>query len=411
MNSKPISSNLITSITSSTVMPASEDLIRDWDAIAESLGPTPVYDPTTGEIVPLGQREGRSSGYYTVWDGRAVGIYCNWGLAHSLVNSFPGSSYKWYKTLEQARLGWAQGPTGRPGWVPPRPGPARPTPGVSRPSADDYEPPSTVSNLEGPTGAPAATAEPRIPPEIEVLPRAPVRVFVPAAIAASESSEDNEQYWHDATDYIPDAAIASADIVPLSPTISSVSTLSLSPSPSLLSGTISPRTINTPDMQPLSAPSTPRPISRTLSCPTPRDSSPRPISRRARGGSPTKPTLSAASQAHPSSDSSAAKPTPTKATRSAKKTGNNFAVPSGSSVIAPARDAAVAVPKPSHFYVVVRGDYPGIYFDRNVALLKIGTSPGMKLVVFQSLSHASWYFVKQFMAGQVGVPVLVVNDE
>lgn len=43
---------------------------------------------------------------------------------------------------------------------------------------------------------------------------------------------------------------------------------------------------------------------------------------------------------------------------------------------------------------------------RNTALFMLGTRPGMKLVVFKSLSRAAWYFVQQYMARKVGVPVV-----
>ncbi|KAJ2962746.1 hypothetical protein NUW54_g14314 [Trametes sanguinea] len=62
-------------------------------------------------------------------------------------------------------------------------------------------------------------------------------------------------------------------------------------------------------------------------------------------------------------------------------------------------------------YVVVRGERPGIYFDRTTAMLMLGTSPGMKLVRFRSVKKASWYFVQEYMAGHVGVPVVVVADD
>ncbi len=42
--------------------------------------------------------------------------------------------------------------------------------------------------------------------------------------------------------------------------------------------------------------------------------------------------------------------------------------------------------------------------------MKLGANPGMKLVVFSSLSKASWYFAQSYMAGRVGVPVVVVAD-
>ncbi len=35
----------------------------------------------------------------------------------------------------------------------------------------------------------------------------------------------------------------------------------------------------------------------------------------------------------------------------------------------------------------------------------------MKLVVFDSLSKAAWYFVQKYMAREVGRPVLVVDGE
>ena len=39
----------------------------------------------------------------------------------------------------------------------------------------------------------------------------------------------------------------------------------------------------------------------------------------------------------------------------------------------------------------------------------LGSRPGVKLVRFTSLTHASWYFVQEYMEGHVGVPVLAAG--
>ncbi|OSC99712.1 hypothetical protein PYCCODRAFT_1470022 [Trametes coccinea BRFM310] len=61
-------------------------------------------------------------------------------------------------------------------------------------------------------------------------------------------------------------------------------------------------------------------------------------------------------------------------------------------------------------FVVVRGDRPGIYFDRTTALNHAGTRPGMKVVALKSLARASWYFTQQCMKNRVGIPVVNVSD-
>ncbi len=43
--------------------------------------------------------------------------------------------------------------------------------------------------------------------------------------------------------------------------------------------------------------------------------------------------------------------------------------------------------------------------------MMLGTNPGMKLVRFHSLKKASWYFVQEYMARNVGVPLVVIDDE
>lgn len=44
-------------------------------------------------------------------------------------------------------------------------------------------------------------------------------------------------------------------------------------------------------------------------------------------------------------------------------------------------------------------------------MIKLGTSPGMKLVRFESRSVAGMYFAQEYMAGRVGVPVAVLQDD
>ncbi len=57
-------------------MSISLDQIREWDRIAQALGPTPVYDDV-GHIVPLGEpKQGKH--IYVVWHGRAIGVFYNW---------------------------------------------------------------------------------------------------------------------------------------------------------------------------------------------------------------------------------------------------------------------------------------------------------------------------------------------
>ncbi|KAI0710972.1 hypothetical protein C8Q76DRAFT_694929 [Earliella scabrosa] len=379
-------------------MVASQERIRDWDEIAESLGLTPVHNRDTGEIVALGRPEGTAAIFYVVWEGRAVGIFCNWGLANAMVNSFPGAAYKKFKTLEAARLAWAQGPRPDTPWHPPRPRAARRTPGHAASSGS-----GAVSG--GETDRPVSA---RSSPAAEVLPRPPVRVVIPSTASTDGASSDDD-YWEDATAYLPDAAIAAYlpdaadDDAALSPTISSVSSLSLSSS--LLTGTISPRTIDTPH---LPLPQLPGPVSsnpdivpRTSAA---RDSHAPPIRTHPRPGnnrSPTMPRQTKPAGAQPASD--------TRSQPARLRADGKTRADVSKSV------DVVVVPKQSRYWVVVRGDSPGIYVDRlvirNTALVMLGTSPGMKIVVFESLSRASLYFVQQYMAGNVGVPLLVVQDE
>ncbi|KAI0716931.1 hypothetical protein C8Q76DRAFT_795174 [Earliella scabrosa] len=381
-------------------MVASEERIRDWDEIAESLGLTPVHDPDTGEIVSLGRPEGAAADFYVVWEGRAVGIFCNWGLANAMVNSFPGAAYKKFKTLQAARLAWAQGPRPDAPWQPPRPRAARRTPGRD-------QLPAASSGSGAVPGRETARPVPAYPsPAAEVLPRPPVRVVIPRTASTDGSSSDDD-YWEDATAYLPDAAIAAHpanDDPALSPTISSVSSLSLSSS--LLTGTISPRTIDTPA---LPLPQLPSPVISNADITRTRDTHPPPIRTQARPGHDQSGTMTASTM-----DSvpvpRQTKPAGAQPASDTRRAGRSRGDGKTRTDVSKSVDVVV-VPKQSRYWVVVRGDSPGIYVDRNTALVMLGTSPGMKIVVFESLSRASLYFVQQYMAGNVGVPLLVVQDE
>ncbi|KAH9899135.1 hypothetical protein C8Q73DRAFT_787057 [Cubamyces lactineus] len=70
----------------------------------------------------------------------------------------------------------------------------------------------------------------------------------------------------------------------------------------------------------------------------------------------------------------------------------------------------VRVRKGEYVFVVLRGDLPGIYFDRTTALVSAGCRPGMKIVPFKSLSRAAWFFTQQSTKHRVGVPVVDVSD-
>lgn len=47
--------------------------------------------------------------------------------------------------------------------------------------------------------------------------------------------------------------------------------------------------------------------------------------------------------------------------------------------------------------------------NRNTAMLRLGTNPGMKIVRFHSQKKAASYFVLEYMAGHVGVPVVMLE--
>ncbi|KAI0735944.1 hypothetical protein C8Q76DRAFT_792431 [Earliella scabrosa] len=354
-------------------MSVSAELIADWDTLAASLGITPKYDQN-GQVVPIGQREGLRMAVYVVWVGRAIGLFNNWGLASAMTTAFPGASQKRYGSLEEARRGWEQGPVAMQGpWHPPRPRPAVPTPGF-QPPARPPSPPPPESNLS--VSPAVATA-------------APVVVHMPHPL---DVDSDDDVYWDsDPAPPPPASPGPPSPTSPMSPTLSSVSSITTSSIPSLTTGTLSDGTINTPvpRMAELRVTS-PSPTPRITNLPT---SLPRSeyhaVERVVHGSSKglEKRRVGA------SGTSGTSGPSGTSGT-----SGQRAYVPPPSQV---------AVEAPKEVFVVVRGDQPGVYLDRNTALLVAGTSPAMKIVVFNSRSQAAWYFVKQYMAHKVGVPPIV----
>ncbi|KAH9845985.1 hypothetical protein C2E23DRAFT_745134 [Lenzites betulinus] len=343
----------------------SQDLLRDLDAVARSLGRTPKLDKN-GAVVPIGRMEGGEV-IYVVWIGRGVGLFYNWGLTHAMTCGFPGCAFKSYKGIDNARRGWLQGPTRREGaWFPPAPRVAISTPGLPPPSPPS---PTLRDDLE-------------IPPEIRFCkplihdvtvdyPDAPPQLYeefwdsdgeagrIYEAEPPSSPSPPPSPLRIPWRDYIQAQGKSTAS---MSPTISSVSSFPLS---SLLSdGTVSPYTIHTP----------------LLTSPT------------------FKPDGLGATTASPTGRQ--LQESPTSASAAAKHAAHAPAQP---------RNQQTSAPAPTHLrivYVVVRGDYPGVYLSKDVTLEKLGVNPGMKIVRFDSLSRASWYFAQEFMANRVGTPIL-----
>ncbi|KAI9068211.1 hypothetical protein FKP32DRAFT_1562202 [Trametes sanguinea] len=334
-------------------MPSAATL-ADWDALAKSLGDTPHLDEN-GLVVPLGKVEEARPRYYVVWHGRAVGIFLNWGLTHAMVNGFKGAVYKKYQTLEGAQAGWHQGPgCWRDSWTPPSPRRAIPTP-------TPYPGPNRSPRQEQQSAGEAAPPEETL---AAAQSRGLVQVHLSSVSVEGPPSDDEDQYWSDPSpEFLDDTR---HPIPPPSPSASSSDEEDdlppRSPSPSVMtatslsSGTLSPRTIRTP-----------LPSSPAVSI------SPMSVTRVKRNNSATIRTTTPELAAAASREQSRGVP------------------------VAPAKEA----------FVVVRGDRPGVYFDRNTAMFMLGTNPGMKLVRFHSYKKASWYFVQEYMAGRVGVPTIV----
>ncbi|EIW53634.1 uncharacterized protein TRAVEDRAFT_52754 [Trametes versicolor FP-101664 SS1] len=352
----------------------SHSLLRDFDGVARAIGESPKLD-RAGNPIPIGLPEDKDA-IYVVWVGRCIGLFYNWGLAQAMTCGFSGCAFKKYLSLKDALLGWFQGPIRAQGtWKVPKPRP----------------PIYTIGPPPDPTTSPAKNDPPA--PEVDVAPQTPPSIPVDLP---PESPNFEEEYWgsdEDADEFhdpeeppstpsppasptlVPARGVSLRDYIesqktapPASPSIATASSFPLSSM--LTDGTISPNTIHTPLLaSPVSLGS---PLSSLHSF------SPKPVlhgSSPLRGGASTAPA-------------------------SADPFGHGgHADPGASSLGAPPRRVRIV-------YVVVRGEKPGIYFDKNLALQMVGTKPGIKIVKFPSLSRAGWYFGLEYMAGRVGRPVL-----
>ncbi|OJT12472.1 hypothetical protein TRAPUB_10980 [Trametes pubescens] len=425
------------------------------DEYAAALGPTPYFDEF-GNVVPIGKPEGKVR-YYVVWVGRAIGIYMNWGIVSTLTCEYSGATFKKYTTLKDARLGWEQGPVSWNGkWEPPRePREACKScksvaaPPVDVPTMPAYVPSRDQSPVRDPSSYKFHTSPQRIPIS---LPRE----------EAEPPSSDEELYWAEDDPFVPPSpSLSSASFISGSLTPGTLSPGSvrtpLIPTPSLAAMSISsPRTSgDAAGLQQPGTSSAQRPlglrresITRSISCGPSQRREPSPVKRSTRptAGTPSRTAVTAAASPAAGVPSrgaatAAASPTasaPSLAAGAPSRPAGAPSRPAGAPsrpAGAPSRAAATTAASPvagasssradkklfepdvvkvraaKEVYVVVRGDYPGVYLDRNTAMVKLGTSPGMKLTRFTSRSVAGWYFTQQYMAGQVGVPVVVVEDE
>ncbi|KAI9056572.1 hypothetical protein FKP32DRAFT_1682506 [Trametes sanguinea] len=327
---------------------------------------------------------------------------------------YSGAAHKKYKTLEDARLAWIQGPTGPITEYAPPPEPVLRRPSTPPPPSQDDS--SSDESLASPSRSPSPGYDAYNPPKY-------VNVPVPRAQTS--------------------ATAESLAPVPASPPvspISSISSISYLSGLSISSGTVTPRKAATrhasPHPRPTpSSPSIASKSSRTPLSPSPSKAGSSIMSRttscgpgRSREPQPIKIATTSRTSA-----SERKQPIPAMSTAGGTAQDSQSATTLASLPLlkgkAPAASPSVASPSrsterqhtlvPQHIevredkevYVVVRGDQPGVYLDRHTALLMVGTSPGMKIVKFRSKKAAAWYFVQEYMAGRVGIPVVVVDDD
>lgn len=323
----------------------SEQLCRDWDTNAVSLGLTPKVD-SNGKLVPIGVPENPSlpdhkKRIYVVWVGRALGLYHNWyvlllpakltvihtvnfcrGLVSTLVCGFSGNAFKAYVGLENARAAWETGPPGSKRlWTPPRPGPSKSTPGLPplpRSHQDDEDDDFEFPEIGVPTRAPA--------------------IHVPIQPEDYQQLRDDARQAGAPTDYLYISSPA------LSAT--SLSTLSAMPStPSWMSsGTLSPGTVASPDlalsMSDLSLRERFTTIDAGLSAGG---------SGRGGGAAPTDAARSPAARSYTLT------PSPVENRGGAETSGSRVLLD---------KKHAMRRTKGDPVYVVVRGEHPGVYFDK-----------------------------------------------
>ncbi|KAH9885132.1 hypothetical protein C8Q73DRAFT_660296, partial [Cubamyces lactineus] len=333
----------------------------DCDNVAVSLGITPRLDKL-GRPIPVGKKEGKGH-VYVVWTGRAIGLFYNWGLTQCMVCGFSGANFKKYDNYELAVEAWFEGPPRLKGnWKVPNPRPPILTSPLQKEKKSPHPTPSTYDG--------------RLPPEVKLSATEDDDDgdydYGSAAFDAAEEDDNSWQLYHDAPGSVstpsPQSSPtprtnprAASDLSNDSPYIHSVRSFEFSPM--LTAGTISPRTVQTP--------------------------------------SPSSPALSTGILSPPQlAQPSPSSPAINKKIRDDRLTQLAYDLANKSSIT-----------RKRKVYVVLRGERPGIYFERGIALDMLGTKPGIKLVLFKSLSRAAWYFVQQYMAGHVGVPVLTLANE
>nr|VWP01651.1 Non-specific serine/threonine protein kinase (EC [Ganoderma boninense] len=340
----------------------SDQLCRDWDALAMTIGPTPKLN-MAGQVIPLGEPDNTNipdhkKKFHVVWSGRALGIFYNWGLASAMVTGFSGSSHKSYIGLDNARAAWENGPINYEGtWTPPR----------------SRAPVTTHLALTNPAGVYQDNDDDFVFPDVLGFPTHANPVHLP--ILPEDYRQLRTENPH----------------IPSSP--SSVGNTSILSTPSWMSsGTLSPSTVNSPDLTPILG---------HLSLgerftDVDRDSSYTLVSNT--GSHPSSTTY-----ANPDAETSTVTPGPVNANSSTRNSQGFRGLLD--------KDRASKRVKGDPVFVVVRGEYPGVFFDHAIALRAGGRSAGMKVVSFKSLKVACLYFVQQYMAGNVGLPVFVVADE
>ncbi len=244
------------------------------------------------------------------------------GLVNCMVGGFNGHAQKRYRNLAKARQAWEEGPTRWSGtWTTPAPRRAIPTPGLTPRAQPRLRQEWTAADLARDTAP------------IAMEPNRPVAVYPSLVSAAGVTDSDvcSDTEPEDDHDTAPRSPSPLSDYTIASPT-------------SVSSGTLSPRTIYTLSLPPslLNTPVSRRvSITRTLSC----------------GGD--------AKLDSPIKRGSAS--------RSSPGVSHNVAATSGRSQLLSRHSedmrfapTTIAVTPSKHVFVVVRGDEPGVYFDRYV---------------------------------------------
>ncbi|KAL7283552.1 hypothetical protein ACG7TL_002986 [Trametes sanguinea] len=371
--------------------------LRLWDSIAANLGPTPIYDEA-GEIVPIGEHS-EQGGVYVVWYGRAVGVFYSWGLCNILVNSFPGNAYKRFETLAEARRAWVDGPAWFTGntWTPPAPRPAIPTPRLSATSDDAAVSSLQISRtpVDGSLSKVPITAPPR--PVNQLRPTSTMQHKGIEAVVESDRAQDvlgkAQELLSQARDLLGELG---------SPPRAPSSRRHLRGTPSEDHVQHSPA--HDVDCQPHAASRGKglRNITKGWDsydeAPSPfdisdlRDAIATAAAPERLPPSPKRPTVSNAAGARSSQHSPGE-------TRS-----KSLSITASS--VTSTTTSVIEVPS-GRTYVVLRGDCPGVYLDKETAWFMMGNHAGGRITVFRTLERAQRFFEEESAAGRTGLPVIV----